>query len=103
LSDTLTQIQALVARGAIRISDHGYDELANDDISVSDILAGIARAVVVEDYTAAMRGPSILAFRRPVHVVWAIPRDHSEPGVMVAAYRPDQKRWSSDFMKRKTR
>jgi hypothetical protein len=47
LSYTLTQIQALVARGAIRISDHGYDELAKDDISVSDILAGLGMAVVV--------------------------------------------------------
>jgi hypothetical protein len=49
LSDTLNQIEALVARGAIRISDHGYDELAKDDISVSDIVAGIGSAVVVED------------------------------------------------------
>jgi Domain of unknown function (DUF4258) len=106
LSDTFTQIQALVARGLLRISDHGYDELAKDDISVSDILAGIGSAVVVEDYPAAMRGPSVLvlqweAFQRPVHVVWAIPKDRSEPAVMVTAYRPDQERWSSDFMRRK--
>jgi Domain of unknown function (DUF4258) len=106
LSDTLTQIQALVARGVIRISDHGYDELAKDDISVSDISGGIGSAVVVEDYPAAMRGPSVLvlqwdAFRKPIHVVWAIPKGHSEPGVMVTAYRPDQERWSSDFMRRR--
>jgi hypothetical protein len=108
LSETLTQIQALVARGAVRISDHGYDELAKDDISVSDIVAGLGSAVVVEDYPAAMRGPTVLvlawdAFQRPVHVVWAIPRDHSEPAVMVTAYRPEQERWSSDFMRRKIR
>ena len=106
LSYTLTQIQALVARGAIRISDHGYDELAKDDISVSDILAGLGMAVVVEDYPDAMRGPTVLAlewdsFERPVHVVWAIPRGHSEPAVMVTAYRPDPERWSSDFRVRK--
>ena len=76
LSYTLTQIQALVARGAIRISDHGYDELVKDDILVSDILAGLGMVVVVEDYPDAMRGPSVLvlewdSLQRPVHVVWA--------------------------------
>jgi hypothetical protein len=108
LSNTLAQVQALVTRGAIRISDHGYDELAKDDISVNEVLAGVSCAVVVEDYPAAIRGPSVLVLqwdnsRRPVHVVWAIPKDQSEPGVMVTAYRPDQERWSSDFMKRKMR
>jgi hypothetical protein len=107
LSETITQIKALVARAAIRVSDHGYDELANDDIPLSDILAGADSAIVVEDYPTAIRGPSVLvlqwdASRRPVHVVWAIPKGHSEPGVLVTAYRPDEKRWSPDFMRRKT-
>ena len=106
MTDTLTHIHSLVARGAIRISDHGYDELAKDDISVNDVLDGVRNAVVVEDYPAAMRGPSVLVLQwdtlqRPLHVVWAIPRDQSEPGVMVTAYRPDRQRWSSDFMRRK--
>ncbi|MBR1189051.1 DUF4258 domain-containing protein [Bradyrhizobium sp. AUGA SZCCT0240] len=106
MSDTLTQIQALVTRGLLRISDHGYDELAKDDILVTEVLAGIDTAVVVEDYPAAMRGPSVLVLqwdilRRPVHVVWAIPKDQSAPAVLVTAYRPDQERWSSDFMRRK--
>jgi hypothetical protein len=106
LSDTLTQIQTLAVRGAIRISDHGYDELAKDDIWVSDILAGVSAAVVVENYPDAIRGPSVLvlqwdALQQPVHVVWAIPMGRSEPGVMVTAYRPDSERWSSDFLRRK--
>ena len=108
MSDTLTNIRSLAERGVIRISEHGYDELAKDDILVSDILAGISGAVVVEDYPAAMRGPSVLLLKwdhlqRPLHVVWAIPREHSEPGVMVTAYRPDQERWSSDFLRRRIR
>jgi hypothetical protein len=108
LSDTLICIRSLAERGAIRISDHGYDELAKDDITVSTILAGIGGAVVVEDYPAAMRGPSVLVLQwdplqRPVHVVWAIPKGHSEPAVLVTAYRPDQERWSSDFLRRKMR
>jgi hypothetical protein len=108
LSDTLTQVQILVARGATLISDHGYDELKKDDIFAGDILAGVGSAIVVEDYPSARRGPSVLvlqkdATERPIHVVWGIPKDLLEPAVVVTAYRPDAARWSSDYMKRKMR
>jgi hypothetical protein len=36
-------------------------------------------------------------------VVWAIPKGHSEPAIVVTAYRPDPKRWSSDYRERKER
>jgi hypothetical protein len=106
VSETLIQVQALVARGSIHISDHGYDELANDDIFIREVLTSVSTAMVVEDYPSATRGPSVLvlqkdALQRPVHVVWAIPRGYSEPAV--TAYRPDPERWSSDFTKRKSR
>ena len=108
MSDTFARIQALVARGAVRISDHGFDELAEDGISASDVVAGIHTALVVEDYPTATKGPSVLVLQKDaldqtVHAVWAIPKDRSEPAVLVTAYRPDPKRWSSDFMKRKMR
>jgi hypothetical protein len=34
----------------MRISEHGYDELAADDISIKDVLHGVAEADLVEDY-----------------------------------------------------
>ena len=37
MSQTLQLIQQLIARGEIRISEHGYDELAADNISVQDL------------------------------------------------------------------
>jgi hypothetical protein len=108
LSDTLTQVQVLVARRAALISDHGYDELRKDDIFAGDVLSGVGSAVVVEDYPSARRGPSVLvlqkdATERPIHVVWGIPKDLLEPAVVVTAYRPDPALWSSDYMKRKIR
>jgi hypothetical protein len=33
-----------------RVSDHGYDELANDGILAQEVLAGLDAAIVIEDY-----------------------------------------------------
>lgn len=105
MSETLAQVQALVARGEVRISDHGYDEMADDGIIAGDVLAGLTAAVVVEEYPDDPRGPSFLALQRdtegrPIHVVWGIPKGRSAPAVLVTAYRPDPSRWSSDFVRR---
>ena len=50
MSDTLRRVQILASRGEVRISAHGYDELAADDIFVTDVIAGVPTAIVVEDY-----------------------------------------------------
>ena len=41
MSETLKRIRELVGRREVYVSDHGYDELANDSIFIQDILAGI--------------------------------------------------------------
>jgi hypothetical protein len=107
MSDTLTRVKALVATGKVRISDHGYDELADDGILATDVLDGAHAAILVEDYPQFGKGPSVLVLQqdaggKPIHVLWGIPKGHAEPAVMVTAYRPDPGRWSNDFMKRKT-
>jgi len=58
MSSTLERIQTLAARGEIRISEHGYDELAEDDLTAREVVAGIADATVVEDYPAYGKGPN---------------------------------------------
>ena len=108
MSDTLTRVNGLVAEGKVRVSDHGYDELADDDILAIEVVGGAAHAVVVEDYPQFGKGPSVLVLQkdaadRPIHVLWGIPRGYSEPAVVVTAYRPDLARWANDFMRRKPR
>ena len=106
MSKTLRQVQELVGEGEVRISDHGYDEMAEDVIFARDVVAGADEALVVEDYPGYPKGPCALVLQRdcdnrPIHVVWGIPQGASSPAVVVTAYRPDPELWTSDFMRRK--
>jgi hypothetical protein len=106
MSGTLEAVKSLAAAGNVRISEHGYDELAEDHIAARDIIGGLAEAVVVEDYPDFPKGPAVLVLQydrsnEPIHVVWGIPRGHSSPAVLVTAYRPDPRRWSEDFLERR--
>jgi hypothetical protein len=106
MSDTLAAIQTLVRNGEIRISEHGYDEMVEDDLHAREVLAGIGGAVIVEDYPTYPKGPCVLVLQQdrtglPIHVVWGIPKGQMSPAVLVTAYRPDPARWTADFMRRR--
>jgi hypothetical protein len=106
MNETFRQILRLVEQGEVRISDHGYDEMAADDVRVRDVIGSITDAVVVEEYSNYAKGPCVLVLQRdqrgkPVHVVWGIPQGKSTPAVLVTAYRPDPQRWEPGFTRRK--
>ena len=106
MNDTLRRIADLVQGGEVRISAHGYDEMAEDGILAGEVVDGVAAAVVVEDCPEYSKGPCMLVLRRdrsssPIHVVWGIPRGQTSPAVLVTAYRPDPARWSDDFLRRR--
>ena len=101
------QILTLAGLGEIKISDHGYDELAEEDIFVRDIVASLPDAEAIEDYPEFPKGPCVLVLQRDreggaVHAVWGLPKGEPGPAVLVTAYRPDPARWTDDFRSRKT-
>lgn len=106
MSQIFKQILDLVERGEVRISAHGYDELAEDDIFIKDIMAGVLDGNMIEDYPDYPKGPCVLVLQKdseekPIHVVWGIPKGALGPAVVVTAYRPDPHLWTEDFSRRK--
>ena len=57
MSEIFEQIRRLIEGGEVRISNHGYDELAADGLFVRDILPSVAEAAVVEEYPNYPKGP----------------------------------------------
>jgi hypothetical protein len=105
MSATLASIVTLVANGEVLISQHGYDRAAAAGISTDEIIAGVAVALLVEDYPTYHKGPSVLVLQRDrnggiVHCVWGIPAGQTTPASLVTVYRPDPAQWSLDFMRR---
>ena len=96
----------LIKNKDIRISDHGYDELSNDQLTAREIVTGAIDAILVEDYPNYNKGASILVLQKdnkgnPIHVVWGIPKGFNNPAVLITAYRPDTERWDDNFVVRK--
>jgi len=108
MSDLFAQIKGLIAEGRFRVSAHGFDELANDDISLTELLDSVAQAQAqsVEEYQDYHKGPCILMLQMlpgdlPVDALWGISKNSPNEAALITAYRPDPKRWTADFLRRK--
>ena len=107
MSEIFKKILKLIKNKDLVVSNHGYDELSEDNIWLKDLLASAEFGVVVEDYPDFPKGPCVLILQQdsngaPIHVVWGIPKGRQSPAVLITAYRPDRSIWSEDFTRRKT-
>jgi hypothetical protein len=106
VSKTLELVQALVRLGEVRISLHGYEELADDDIPIRDVIMGVQDALLIEDYPNYHKGPCVLVLQhdsegKPIHVVWGIPAGKETPAVIVTSYRPSPEKWGKTWQRRR--
>jgi len=64
MSETFEQILRLIDRGDVKVSDHGYDELAADGLSARDALVSVRARAIVEDYPDYLKGPCVLVLQK---------------------------------------
>ena len=107
MSEFVERVRDLISVGEVRISEHGYDELAEDGLTARELLTGIHLSVIVEEYPDYPKGPGVLLLQKdregkPVHVVRGIPYGYDKPVVLVRAYRPDPERWDEEFLRRRS-
>ncbi len=101
MSATFDAIKALVKNDKILVSQHAFKRLTKHAIKSDDLIAGLATAVLIEDYSTYYSGPAILVLSssrdgRPLHSVWGLEKGTTEPAVLITTYRPDPARWNLD-------
>ena len=106
MGDTLARVRALLRVGKAVFSVHALTEIENDRIVVTPMIEKLDSWQFVEDYPEAFKGSSVLVLAydvngAPVHLLWGIPKERSEPAVLITAYRPDPDIWSEDLLSRR--
>ena len=60
VSNTFNRIRVLISEGNVRISEHGYDELAAERLLARELVEGVETAELIEDYPTYSKGPCVL-------------------------------------------
>ncbi len=95
----------LIDEGDVLISEHGYTELAEDSLTAKELINGIKKAKIIEEYLEYPKGPCLLLLQKgasgnPIHAVWGIPINQDKPAVLITAYKPNPLRWDKSFTRR---
>jgi hypothetical protein len=95
----LEDIQLSIVSGKFRFSDHAKTESENDKLAISEIIASVNKAEIIEYYPNDFPFPSclVLSFtlsKEPVHSVWGY-NEENKSSVLITVYRPDPRKWKN--------
>jgi hypothetical protein len=107
VSATFDRVRALAQQRKVLVSQHGFVRLTARGILITEVVRGVIDGEPIEDYPDYPAGPAVLVLQRdgsnqPLHVVWGIEKNMSEPAVVVTAYRPRPEEWNEDFRRRRS-
>jgi len=64
MGNTFDRIKELVSKKEIKISAHGYDEMAEDNIFVKDVIADVFNGIIIENYDKYPKGRVCLFLKK---------------------------------------
>lgn len=65
MSRTLESIRRLISEENVRVSEHGYDELAADGLLARELVEGVEAAEIIEDYPDYPKGRAFCCCNEP--------------------------------------
>ena len=82
---------------AFKVTNHGLEEMENDNILLEDIKNALQNGEIIEDYPTDFPFPSCLVLgwnkeNDPIHMVWAFNKE-KEMAILVTTYKPDESKW----------
>jgi len=102
LETILERIRAQATAEDIRITQHAQQEMAEENVTLDEVLQAIATAQILENYPEHKRGPCCLLNgvtdnRRHVHIVCTT----AQPVlIVITVYEPKLPRWVTPTQRR---
>ena len=102
LETVLERIRAQVVAENIRITQHAQQEMAEEDISLNEVLEAISTGDILENYPQHRRGACCLLNGltengHPLHIVCTTARSVL---IIITVYRPKPPKWVTPTQRR---
>ncbi len=103
LKAALEQIHAQAKVENIRVTQHAQQEMAEEDITLDDVLRAIAKGQILENYPEHRRGACCLLNGvtkegRPLHIVCTTVRPVL---IIITVYEPKPPKWTTPTQRRR--
>ena|SRR5665213_3454161 len=100
----IEEIKQFVASGEFRLTRHAAEEIAEESITLSELLESLLSGEIIEDYPAHRRGHCCLVSGttnegRPLHSVCTIGRPRL---LIITVYEPMLPKWITPKQRRET-